>query len=89
MIERRRSLDTALCAGLMLEIAGGNFSSAVDTRITQLEDQLQRLRADLERLGNAVWLLQEKQRPDWFRRAYFALLIAQAVLFGVIWCRTG
>jgi hypothetical protein len=53
----------------------------MDARIAQLESQIRRLSNELERLKSSVWLIQERQRPDWFARICLTLILANAVLF--------
>lgn len=61
----------------------------MDLRIARLEAETHRLRSDVERLKDTVWLLERKTRTDWFVRACQVLLVITAVVFGVIWYRLG
>jgi hypothetical protein len=57
----------------------------MDARIAQLEEQMYRLRTDIEGLRTALWGLENRKQTDWFGRACLALIVITALLFGAFW----
>ena len=57
----------------------------MEWRITQLQSDVYRLRADVEHLKNALWSLECRRREAAQNRAYLAAyLVVTAVLYGAL-----
>jgi hypothetical protein len=61
----------------------------MDVRMARLEAETQELRSDIERLKNAIWLLEQRTQTDWFVRACQVLIVITAVVSGLFWYRLG